>query len=166
MIVTIQAPVFVLGPAAASGLSGIKEILDTRWDNLVDTFYNKHEDDRWFWIGPFMYPDRESVEEYFGKGNEEEIPATSRVSKYNEIYLKSDQQEMYKNFVDLYKINPTAMVTLPLEDYNVLMSWSKEVEAMAEEYEENIKKAEDAEVEMEGDDASPEAGTSDGSESE
>ena len=122
--ITLEVPVFKLAPVAESALKQMRENADEEWNKKVDELWKKNKKSRWFWVGKLMYSSREDLEEEMGKV---EKPSQMVVgTQFQKIYMQTRQVAAYKDFIELMKYKPDSIVTLPVEDYNVLMTWDGE----------------------------------------
>ena len=119
---TMQAPIKELGPIAVKALKQMRERADKEWNKEVDEVWAKQEGRQWFWIGPLSWPTtRDEVEEMLGKVDK---PSQMKFhSTFRRIYLQTRQVSTYKDFIALHKNKPDTIVTLSVEDYNVLLTW-------------------------------------------
>ena len=119
---TIKVPVSELAPVAEKALEKLRERADEKWAKVIDNEWKKRKDKRWFWIGPLIWPDKEEVEQLLGK-----VEKHSQIilgTEFAKSYMATRQTDNYKDLVALMKNKPDAIVTLSVEDYNVLMTWN------------------------------------------
>jgi len=118
---TIEVPVFKLAPVAEKALKQLRERADKKWTQVVDKEWNKRKDKRWFWIGPLIWPDKEEVEEMLGKVDKPSYITLG--TEFAKSYMATRQTDNYKDIVALMKNKPDSIVTLGVDDYNILMTW-------------------------------------------